>query len=93
LEIFYFAPVEFECTAKDIFIPKDLKLNEISTKKHFKFLKKKFKEWAQWVVCDWPKNASQTVNSAVVYEYCAQHQFLVKRAQNDFVDVVINTLH
>jgi len=33
LVIFYFAPGGFQCTAKGIFIPKDLKLGEISTKK------------------------------------------------------------
>jgi len=33
LAIFYFAPEGFQCTAKGIFIPKDLKLGEISTKK------------------------------------------------------------
>jgi len=31
--IFYFAPGMFQCTAKGIFIPNDLKLGEISTKK------------------------------------------------------------
>jgi len=30
---FYFAPGGFQCTAKGIFIPKDLKLSKISTKK------------------------------------------------------------
>jgi len=33
LAIFYFAPRRFQCTAKDIFIPKDLKLGEINRKK------------------------------------------------------------
>jgi len=36
LAIFYFAPGGFQCTEKGIFIPKDLKLGERSTKKHFK---------------------------------------------------------
>jgi len=33
LAIFYFAPGGFQCTAKGIFIPKDLKLYKLSTKK------------------------------------------------------------
>jgi len=33
LEIFYFAPGGFQCTAKGIFTPKNLKLGKISTKK------------------------------------------------------------
>jgi len=33
LEFFYFAPGGFQGTAKGIFIPKDLKLGKISTKK------------------------------------------------------------
>jgi len=33
LGIFYFSPGGFQCTAKGIFIPKDIKLGEISTKK------------------------------------------------------------
>jgi len=33
LAIFYIAPRGFQCTAKGIFIPKNLKLVEISTKK------------------------------------------------------------
>jgi len=35
LVIFYLAPGGFQCTAKGIFIPKDLKLGEISTKYEF----------------------------------------------------------
>jgi len=47
-QIFNFAPGGFQCTAKNIFIPKDLKLGEISTKKHVKIFNfsKKFKEFA-----------------------------------------------
>jgi len=37
LVIFYFAPGGFQCTAKDIFISKYLKLGEISTKKALQF--------------------------------------------------------
>jgi len=33
LVIFYFAPGGFQCTAKGIFVPKDLKLDKIGTKK------------------------------------------------------------
>jgi len=33
LPIFYFASVGFQCSAKGIFIPKDIKLGKISTKK------------------------------------------------------------
>jgi len=33
LAIFYFAPGRFQCTAKAKFIPKDLKLGKVSTKK------------------------------------------------------------
>jgi len=33
LVIFYFAPGGFQCTAKNIFLPKNFKLSEISTKK------------------------------------------------------------
>jgi len=36
LSIFYFTPGGFQYTAKGIFIPKDLKLGEISTKKKLK---------------------------------------------------------
>jgi len=41
---FYFVSEGFQCTANGIFIPKDLKLGEISTKKktlyNFSFFKK-----------------------------------------------------
>jgi len=33
LVIFYFVPGEFQCTPKSLFIPNDLKLGGISTKK------------------------------------------------------------
>jgi len=38
LAIFNFAPGGFQCTTKGIFIPKDYKLGQISTKKRFKFV-------------------------------------------------------
>jgi len=44
-QIFYFTSVGFQCTAKGIFIPKDIKLGEISTKKVLKNFSKEFKEW------------------------------------------------
>jgi len=47
LAIFYFGQGRFQCTAKGIFIPKDLKSGEISRKKHFKIFNflKKLKDW------------------------------------------------
>jgi len=45
--MFYFTPRGFQCTVKGIFIPKNLKLGEISTKEHFNTFDfpKKLKEW------------------------------------------------
>jgi len=45
--MFYFTPRGFQCTVKGIFIPKNLKLGEISTKEHFNIFDfpKKLKEW------------------------------------------------
>jgi len=45
--VIYFAPGGFQCTEKGIFIPKDLKLGEISIKKHLKIFNfsQKLKEW------------------------------------------------
>jgi len=39
LAIFYFAPGVFQCGAKSIFIPKNVKLGKISTKKAFFYSK------------------------------------------------------